>query len=208
MTIALMIKVKRRDVLCRNQQSGAALIVGMIMLLGLTIIGLSAMQGVSMQERMSGNMRDSTMAIQSAEVGLRYVEDSFLAGIEELDKGVAYSACAGACQIVNSSEGETQPVDDMMNGSTDWDAEAMNYGAFSDSNGNAIHAPTGSGMGTKAAIPQLMVEYVVFKRDELSTGTGVVDDTGLDMYRTSAKANGGTTNSEAILQTIYARRFR
>jgi type IV pilus assembly protein PilX len=128
--------------------------------------------------------------------------------MEELDRGVGYSACASACQIVNSSAGETQPVDDMMSGSSDWDAKAINYGAFTDASGNAIPAPTGSGMGTTASIPQLMVEYVVFKRDELSTGTGVVDDTGLDMYRTSVKATGGTTNSEAMLQTIYARRFR
>ena len=77
MTIALMKTMKKRYVLNRHQQSGAALIVGMIMLLVLTIMGLSTMQGVTMQERMSGNMRDSTMAIQSAEVGLRYVKTAF-----------------------------------------------------------------------------------------------------------------------------------
>ena len=208
MKIILMKPTKGSCTLNRNQQSGAALVVGLIMLLLLTIIGLSAMQGVTMQERMSGNMRDSIMAMQSAEVGIRYIEDGFLGSMDELDTGSSYAACAGACQIVDASNGTTQPLDDMTSGNAAWDAEAINYGAFQDSTGTTIATPTGSDMGSTAAIPRLMVEYVVFKRDELSTGTGVVDETGLDMFRASAKANGGTANAEAMVQTIFARRFK
>lgn len=208
MNTALKKIIKERCAQSKSQQKGAALIVGLIMLLVLTVIGLTAMQGVTMQERMSGNMRDSTMATQSAEVGIRYIEDSFLGSMDDLDTGSTYAACAGVCQIINASNGTSQPSDDMKNGNVAWDAEAVNYGSFQNAAGITIPAPAGSGMGSIAAIPRLMVEYVAFKSDEFGEGTGVVDDTGLDMYRNSAKANGGTANAEAMLQTIFARRFR
>lgn len=54
-----------------NNQRGAILIIAMIMLLLLTIIGLSSMRGTSLQESMAGNMRDSSLALQAAEAALR-----------------------------------------------------------------------------------------------------------------------------------------
>lgn len=54
-----------------KNQRGAILIIAMIMLLLLTIIGLSSMRGTSLQESMAGNMRDSSLALQAAEAALR-----------------------------------------------------------------------------------------------------------------------------------------
>jgi type IV pilus assembly protein PilX len=55
----------------KNNQQGAILIVALIMLLLLTIIGLSSMRGTSLQENMTGNMRDSNLSLQAAEAALR-----------------------------------------------------------------------------------------------------------------------------------------
>lgn len=55
----------------RYRQQGSALIIGLIVLLLLTILGLSAMQGSTMQERMSGNMKDRNSAFQASEAALR-----------------------------------------------------------------------------------------------------------------------------------------
>ena len=52
-------------------QRGSALVVALIFLLLMTLLGISAMQGSSMQERMAGNLRDRNMAFQSAEAALR-----------------------------------------------------------------------------------------------------------------------------------------
>lgn len=57
-----------------NNQRGATLIIALIMLLLLTIIGLSSMRGTSLQESMAGNMRDSSLALQAAEAALRQGE--------------------------------------------------------------------------------------------------------------------------------------
>jgi type IV pilus assembly protein PilX len=66
----------------RRNQQGAVLIIALIMLLLLTIIGLSSMRGTSLQESMAGNMRDSNLALQAGEAALRegekVVNDKFL----------------------------------------------------------------------------------------------------------------------------------
>ncbi len=54
-----------------RNQNGAVLIVALVMLLLLTIIGISSMRGTSMQERMAGNLRDQSQAFQAAETSLR-----------------------------------------------------------------------------------------------------------------------------------------
>ncbi|WP_200881859.1 pilus assembly PilX family protein [Nitrincola sp. A-D6] len=63
-----------------KQQTGSALIVSLLFLLILTILGVAGIQTTSMQERMSGNMRDRNMAFQAAEGALRggeeYVRDN------------------------------------------------------------------------------------------------------------------------------------
>ena len=53
------------------EQRGATLVVTMIMLVLITILGFGAMQTSTMQERMSGNLRDKNISFQAAEAGLR-----------------------------------------------------------------------------------------------------------------------------------------
>lgn len=54
-----------------RQQQGAALMVGLIMLLLLTLIGVAGMRDTLLQEKMTGNMRDREIALQAAESALR-----------------------------------------------------------------------------------------------------------------------------------------
>lgn len=65
-------------------QTGAVLIVSLILLATLTILGVTTMQQGSMQERMTSNMRNSDLALQAAEAALRdgeaYVEGSNVPG--------------------------------------------------------------------------------------------------------------------------------
>lgn len=58
-----------------QRQRGAVLIISLIFLLVLTLIGVSAMQGTTMQERMSANMQDRNVAFQASEAALRAGED-------------------------------------------------------------------------------------------------------------------------------------
>lgn len=55
----------------KSRQQGAVLIVSLVILLILTLLGISSMQTTSMEERMAGNMRDRDLAFHAAEVALR-----------------------------------------------------------------------------------------------------------------------------------------
>jgi type IV pilus assembly protein PilX len=55
----------------RSRQSGAVLIVSLLFLVILTILGITAMQGTTLEHRMAGNTRDHAIAMQAAEAALR-----------------------------------------------------------------------------------------------------------------------------------------
>ena len=48
-----------------HNQQGAALVVSLFMLLILTLIGVSGMQGTVLQERMASNTKDRSIAFQA-----------------------------------------------------------------------------------------------------------------------------------------------
>lgn len=55
-------------------QNGSALIIGLIILLVMTIIGVTTMQTTLLQEKMTGSLRDGDLAFQAAEAALREAE--------------------------------------------------------------------------------------------------------------------------------------
>jgi len=59
-----------------NNQNGAVLIVALIMLLVMTIAGITTMSGATLQERMAGNARQKSIAKINAEAALRSAENS------------------------------------------------------------------------------------------------------------------------------------
>lgn len=66
-----------RNVAARQQ--GVALVVALVLLLIVTMIGLASMRGTSLQERMSANMFDRSLAFQRSEAALRAAERAITA---------------------------------------------------------------------------------------------------------------------------------
>ena len=82
-----------------RSQRGVALVIALVFLLILTILGITAMQTATMQERMSGNVRDRNVALQAAEVTLR-------AGERELEEAVLPPSAATGLHYYDSLENE------------------------------------------------------------------------------------------------------
>ncbi|MFA5242199.1 MAG: pilus assembly protein [Sulfuricella sp.] len=76
-------------------QSGAALVTGLIFLVILTLLGVTAMQTSTMEERMSGNARDRNIALQAAEAALRDAERDILC--REIDGTIASTQRTFGC---------------------------------------------------------------------------------------------------------------
>jgi type IV pilus assembly protein PilX len=85
-----------------RKQRGVALIVALILLVVATLIGLAASRGTMLQERMSGNTYDRSLAFQRSEAALRAAEAAISANWQiALLNGVDCSPTTGTqCQVV------------------------------------------------------------------------------------------------------------
>lgn len=57
------------------RQTGAVLAVSLILLLIVTLVAVSSMQGTALEEKMAGNARDRNLAFQTAESAVREAEN-------------------------------------------------------------------------------------------------------------------------------------
>ncbi len=57
-----------------QRQQGVVLVISLLMLLLMTLIGVSSMRGALMEERITGNVQDHNVALQAAEGALRDAE--------------------------------------------------------------------------------------------------------------------------------------
>ncbi len=55
---------------CRSEQRGAALVVGLILLMVLTVLGISSMNTATLELAMAGNTQHHQEAFQAAETGI------------------------------------------------------------------------------------------------------------------------------------------
>src|SRR5436305_2096572 len=55
----------------RERERGAVLIVALLFLVILTMLGVTAMTGTTMEQRMAGNSKDLAVAMQAAEAAMR-----------------------------------------------------------------------------------------------------------------------------------------
>ena len=71
-------------------QRGATLVVVLILLLVMTLLGLASLRGTLLEERMTSNLLDRSLAFQVAEAGLREAE-------ARLNATPAFPTAAGTC---------------------------------------------------------------------------------------------------------------
>lgn len=169
-----------------KQQQGAVLVIGLIMLLLLTVIGMSSIRGTDLQERMAGNARDHNLAFQASEAAVRSAEN--------------YLSGASIAPYVAGGEGYyldlTGPTSPVLWKTADWSAKAVKL---------ADNTLKGVIEQPKYAIEQLKVPP-----PQGSTG-GCIDQQCIDsmaekeFYRITARGVGGTKDSEALIQTTFIR---
>lgn len=63
-----------------RRQSGISLVIVMVLLIATSILGIAVLRSSAMQERMSANLRDRSLAFQAAEAALRYAQGRLAAG--------------------------------------------------------------------------------------------------------------------------------
>ncbi len=163
----------------RTRQGGATLIVSLIILLILTLLGVTAMQSATMEERMAGNINDRNLAFQAAESALR--------------TGEAWLQSFGALLPIAN--------DSASNGIYTVDTRPANWWD------PAPTTPPQVADGTFSALKNQPI-YVIEERayvegSSLRIGSDP-EGGGFNVYRVSSRGTGGTDAATVSLESTYA----
>ena len=159
-----------------QHQRGMALIICLIVLVVVTIMGLSSIRDTAMEEKMAGNMKNRNMAFQAAESALR--------------EGEAYVETTSVLPSFDSTDGLYPQLSDVLNG-VSWSVSS------------AVRSYGGT-LSDLAEQPVYIIEQMDSELESESLEVNQSADTQT-YYRITARAVGSTTTAVVILQTIYRR---
>ena len=165
-------------------QQGAALITALLLLVVLTILGLSVMQMSRVQEKMAGNTRDINVGFEAAEAALRNAE----ALIDQ--KTTAPIGCPAdppPCTFWQHGA-----VGDVASQSPEW--WKANAAPFTDGNGQPMKGV--------AENPQFVIEELV-KQVDVPTPAPVTRV----FYQVTARSTGASGLANTIVQSTFARKY-
>jgi type IV pilus assembly protein PilX len=167
-----------------------ALFISLVLLLLMTIAGVSAVQTTTLEERMARNTHDSLMAFQSAEAALRQAETWLEANVNST---VNFSV-AGNNGLWTAAEFGDAEV---------WENAAAWTGSGS------VQVTTS--VPDVAAQPRYMIEWVAtVERTEnavmLQSSYNSLFDR-IEVFRITARGTGGSANSQVFLQSTYGMVF-
>jgi type IV pilus assembly protein PilX len=135
--------VRRAPPRRRSTQRGVALAVSLILLVVAVMLGLAASRGTLLQERMSANMYDRSLAFQRAESALRSAESAISGSWKIADlNGVDCSPSVASCTEMPANTftgadatwvdvGTAYDVNDASPGTPQYTIELMNTGSGS-----------------------------------------------------------------------------
>ena len=176
-----------------KRQQGVALFMSLVMLLILTLLGLSSIQSTGMQLRMSNNARDANLAFQGAESAIREAE-IFLGTVNTLL----------TFQNDNTNGYYDAPGNGNVDLSTfDWDTPANNDREF---------ATVSTNIDGVFAQPEYIIEFiktVVSDEDRLNLDN-IGQDTGsgrTQIFRVTSYGTGGTEMAHVMIQSTFGKRF-
>lgn len=170
-----------------RRQAGAVLIISLLMLLIMTLVGITAMSSTTMQEKMAGNMRDRNTAMQASEAALKTTEAALTALVNKPSEVANCNAMTcvwprGAAPDLSSQSANW------------WTSNALEYGTAGTVDISGIQSD-----------PRYIVEAQADIPDALDVGQET--PTGRTFYRITARGTGATDDAQVILQSTYVKRF-
>lgn len=164
----------------RPQHSGFVLIASLLILVVLTVIAVAMFRSFGMQERMAGNLREKTRALEAANSALSYAEW----WLNQNNAGTG-AACSGAPSPVDTARVCTNQLSSPAVLSN-W-TKATTYALPS------ATVSTSGGAGTYYASPKFHIQYL--GPDATKNAT---------VYLITALGYGGNANAVAVVQSTYA----
>jgi type IV pilus assembly protein PilX len=195
-------------------ERGAVLIIGLVILLVITMVGITGQQGTVLQERMAGNMRQNNIALQAAEaalqVGLSYVEEHYPITGTDTGANFVWTSCSVDGMADTSTEdsnpcGRLDRVLDDWNGVATGEAEGAKSAKVV-TKGNSyrdVAKRTSAGLG--GDIPGVIAQprlYIEVREDPNEQLDPEASSYGVSSYYTvTAVGFGENEQSRAIVQS-------
>ena len=175
-----------------KNQTGVVLFICLVMLLLLTLLGVSSIQTTSLEQVMARNSVDSNLAFQAAESALLDGEN-FVQGL------VSTNAFDAAGANVGGLYDDAGPGNNPNWLSLDW------------TGANGFRAAETAITGVFSQ-PMYIVERVtvVVPQTDVLNLDNIGQDAGLgrtQIFRVTARGEGATVNARAAVQSTYGRRF-
>jgi len=170
----------------QTKQAGATLIVSLLILLVMTLLGVTAMQTNILEEKMSGNSKDVSLSLQAAEAALREAE----AYVETIVSPAA-----------------------AFDGNTAWlYPDGTNVDVYADATWTTARSYQTGNITNITTRPKYVIELtgeigsattdINVKGYGESSGSGAVNS-----FRVTARGTGGSDSTVTLLQAYYAKRF-
>lgn len=175
-------------------QTGTALIVSLIVLLVMTLIGLSAIRGSSLQTLMATHMRDRNLAFESSEAALRDAQAWLNSQFVAAGKPIASATGSSTVWTRNAPATTVGESDFTRWTAADWTAR-----------GTAYPLQVGTAIPTVAAQPRVIIEEWQFVPDDIE-GSAFALQRGLQNYRITVRGEGGTGGAAVVLQSLLRQR--
>ncbi len=166
-----------------KHQRGAVLVISLLMLLVLTLIGVSSMGTANLEEKMAGNLRDRELAFQAAEAALRTGERYIEANRYSMTFDV--SCTSGFCDCSDPSVGCVEY----------WTDTTLNV--WNTPGRHLLYTSNLQGVNSRA---MYIVEYL---GKQIIAPAAAPCASCPDMYRVTALASGLTDVSRVMLQSTY-----
>lgn len=167
-----------------KHQLGAALVTSLVILLVLTVLGISAMKSSNLQENIVGNLRDHELAVQAADSALTEAEKQLSAATST----VPMPNSTGTYGVITPRGVLPNLANSAYDTSTVWNG----------TNNKTIPMSL-QGLSTK---PSYIIEFeqsVIDNLDPESRAKGK----GRYYYRITSRGFGVSPNSAVLLQEVY-----
>lgn len=195
------------------RQRGASLVVVLILLLIMTLLGLAVLRGTLLEERMSANMYDRSLAFQQTESALREAEEAVRNAVIANGNGWVIGVKCGNDPATGGATGIDDAKCGAMPTSTFTGGSVCAAGAKDDCWFNAIDQLTAA--NNSAGAPQYYVQYMGLRdsNDALGLGSsagstqygggggGVVQEA---MYRIFARSHSPTADGDRAVVVLQA----
>ena len=177
----------------RAKQEGVVLILGLIMVLLMTVVGLAAIRGSGFQENMAANVRDVNVSFQAAESALTVCE-----AYVDLSKTLTLPNFNNTNGFLKDQNASATPAPVANWVKADWDAKGK---------------LTALDLKPSTVKPSCVVEYLEYPPGAFATG-GAQDLGGLyitcdpQLYRITSVGYGFTNDTSTVLQSTFKRPFQ